>query len=70
MIKNRTLFNRLSEGGKVEMPIADGPFGFYFGMFADKLVLNGWWTLTQKITGKSNRRKQRTPNMGFGYMAA
>lgn len=30
------LFNGLSEGGKVEMPIADGPFGNYFGMFADK----------------------------------
>ncbi|SKC83652.1 VOC family protein [Ohtaekwangia koreensis] len=30
------LFNRLSEGGKIEMPIADGPFGAYFGMFADK----------------------------------
>ena len=30
------LFNGLSEGGKVEMPIADGPFGSYFGMFAEK----------------------------------
>jgi len=30
------LFNGLSEGGKVEMPIADGPLGSYFGMFADK----------------------------------
>jgi PhnB protein len=30
------LFNGLSEGGKVEMPMADGPLGFYFGMFADK----------------------------------
>jgi PhnB protein len=30
------LFNGLSEGGKVEMPITDGPFGSYFGMFADK----------------------------------
>ena len=30
------LFNGLSEGGKIEMPIADGPFGSYFGMFADK----------------------------------
>jgi PhnB protein len=30
------LFNGLSEGGKIEMPIADGPFGEYFGMFADK----------------------------------
>jgi PhnB protein len=30
------LFNGLSAGGKVEMPIADGPLGAYFGMFADK----------------------------------
>ena len=30
------LFNGLSAGGKVEMPIADSPFGSYFGMFADK----------------------------------
>lgn len=30
------LFNGLSAGGQVEMPIADGPFGAYFGMFTDK----------------------------------
>jgi PhnB protein len=30
------LFNGLSTGGKIEMPITDGPFGSYFGMFADK----------------------------------
>lgn len=30
------LFNGLSEGGKIEMPIADGPWGAYFGMFSDK----------------------------------
>lgn len=30
------LFYGLSEGGNVEMPMADGPFGSYFGMFADK----------------------------------
>jgi len=30
------LFNGLSEGGSVEMPIANGPLGSYFGMFADK----------------------------------
>jgi hypothetical protein len=53
MIKSKTLFSGLSEGGKIEMPIADGPFGSYFEMFAN-LVFNGWWTLRQKITGKSN----------------
>ena len=30
------LFNGLSAGGKIEMPIADSPWGSYFGMFADK----------------------------------
>ena len=30
------LFNGLSAGGKVEMPMADGPFGAYFGMFTDQ----------------------------------
>jgi PhnB protein len=30
------LFNGLSEGGKVEMPIGDSPWGAYFGMFRDK----------------------------------
>ncbi len=30
------LFNGLSQGGKVEMPIADSPWGSYFGMLRDK----------------------------------
>ena len=30
------LFTGLSEGGQIEMPIADGPMGAYFGMFTDK----------------------------------
>lgn len=30
------LFNGLSAGGAVEMPIADSPWGSYFGMFRDK----------------------------------
>jgi len=30
------LFNRLSEGGKIEMPMADTFWGAYFGNFADK----------------------------------
>jgi PhnB protein len=30
------LFNGLSKGGKIEMPIADSPWGSYFGMFRDK----------------------------------
>lgn len=30
------LFRGLSAGGAVEMPMADGPWGSYFGMFRDK----------------------------------
>lgn len=30
------LFQSLSEGGSVEMPISDGPTGAYFGMVADR----------------------------------
>lgn len=30
------LFNGLSAGGNTEMPIADSPWGSYFGMFRDK----------------------------------
>lgn len=30
------LFNGLSAGGSVEMPIGDSPWGSYFGMFRDK----------------------------------
>ena len=30
------VFNGLSQGGEVEMPIADSPWGSYFGAFRDK----------------------------------
>jgi PhnB protein len=30
------LFNGLSAGGTIEMPISDSPWGSYFGMFRDK----------------------------------
>ena len=30
------LFNGLSAGGNVEVPISDSPWGTYFGMFRDK----------------------------------
>ena len=30
------LFNGLSVGGQIEMPISDSPWGTYFGMFRDK----------------------------------
>jgi PhnB protein len=37
------LFNGLSVGGNVEMPISDGPLGAYFGMFTDKFGVQ--WTV-------------------------
>ncbi len=37
------LFNGLSAGGKVEMPIADSPWGSYFAMFRDKYGIE--WTV-------------------------
>lgn len=30
------IFNALSEGGKIEMPISDQPWGDYYGHFTDK----------------------------------
>ena len=30
------IFSGLSVGGKIEVPIADSPWGSYFGMFRDK----------------------------------
>ncbi len=30
------IFNGLSAGGQIEMPITDSPWGTYFGMFRDK----------------------------------
>jgi PhnB protein len=30
------LFNGLSAGGKIEVPMADSPWGSYFGMFRDR----------------------------------
>jgi PhnB protein len=37
------LFHELSAGGQIEMPIADSPWGSYFGMFRDKYGIE--WTV-------------------------
>jgi PhnB protein len=37
------IFNGLSVGGAVEMPIADSPWGTYFAMFRDKYGIE--WTV-------------------------
>ena len=42
------LFNGLSEGGQVEMPISDSPWGSYFGMFRDKYGIEWMVDFTEK----------------------
>lgn len=37
------LFNGLSAGGQIEMPMSDSPWGSYFGMFRDKYGIE-WMT--------------------------
>ena len=37
------IFSGLSAGGNIEMPIADSPWGAYFGMFRDKYGIE--WTV-------------------------
>jgi len=45
------LFNGLSAGGTVEMPIGDSPWGSYFAMFRDKFGIE--WM----VEFESNRKK-------------
>ncbi len=44
------IFNGLSAGGNVEMPIADSPWGTYFAMFRDKYGIE--WMV--EFDGRSN----------------
>ena len=46
------LFNGLSEGGNIEMPISDSPWGSYFGMFRDKFGIEWIVDFDQKYNGK------------------
>jgi PhnB protein len=45
------LFNGLSAGGKIEMPMADSPWGSYFGMFRDKYGIEWMIDFDQKGNG-------------------
>ena len=45
------LFNGLSAGGNVEMPIGDSPWGSYFGMFRDKYGIEWMVDFTKKNNG-------------------
>jgi len=46
------LFNGLSAGGEIEMPIADSPWGSYFGMFRDKYGIEWMVDFDPKYKGK------------------
>ena len=47
------LFNGLSDGGEIEMPIADSPWGSYFGMFRDKYGIEWMVDFDPKYQGSS-----------------
>jgi len=49
------LFEGLSEGGAVEMPMAESPWGTYFAMFRDKYGIE--WTVEFDSRGVNDRRK-------------
>jgi PhnB protein len=46
------LFNGLSAGGTIEMPIADSPWGSYFGMFRDKYGIEWMIDFDKNYKGK------------------
>jgi PhnB protein len=57
------LFKGLSAGGQVEMPIADSPWGSYFGMFRDKYGIEWMVDFDSKsdkkiMTNEDNTRTQ------------
>jgi len=46
------LFKGLSEGGNIEVPIADSPWGSYFGMFRDKFGIEWMVDFDSKYIGQ------------------
>jgi PhnB protein len=46
------LFNGLSAGGQVEMPIMDSPWGSYFGMLRDRYGIEWMVDFDQNYKGK------------------
>ena len=46
------LFNGLSAGGNIEMPIDDSPWGSYFAMFRDKYGIEWMVDFTPKNNGQ------------------
>jgi len=46
------IYNELSVGGKVEMPIGDSPWGSYFAMFRDKYGIEWMVDFDPRYNGK------------------
>lgn len=46
------LFNGLSNGGQIEMPIEESPWGSYFGMFRDKFGIEWMVDFDLKFKGQ------------------
>lgn len=46
------LFNGLSAGGNIEVPIDESPWGSYFGMFRDKYGIEWMVDFDPKYNGK------------------
>jgi PhnB protein len=46
------LFNGLSAGGQIEMPMEDSPWGSYFGMFRDKYGIEWMVDFDAKYKGQ------------------
>ena len=46
------LYNGLSTGGNIEMPIGDSPWGSYFGMFRDKYGIEWMVDFDPKYKGQ------------------
>ena len=51
------IFNELSAGGNIEMPIADSPWGSYFGMFRDKYGIEWTVDFDPKYKGQAGNEK-------------
>lgn len=47
------LFNGLSAGGSIEVPIGDSPWGSYFGMFRDKFGIEWMVDFDPKYNGQA-----------------
>ena len=49
------LFNGLSAGGTIEVPIEDSPWGSYFGMFRDKFGIEWMVDFDPKYNGQAEK---------------